>query len=173
MVRRWVSASIGLPQGRGALPALDRDRGRHGPDRAPRHHGGARFRQARRPGASTLVGGLKDAHWLVREQAAASAGKSRLPEATVALIAALDDEAWQVRAKAANALGRLRAEKRDRSTWGGARVRRQQPAQGGRRRPRRDRRAGRPAVARIRDERSRPDVRKLVRWAVGRCQTAA
>ncbi|WP_346433442.1 HEAT repeat domain-containing protein [Chenggangzhangella methanolivorans] len=62
------------------------------------------------PGASTLVAGLSDPHWQVREEAAVSAAKIRLPEATVALIAAMTDEVWQVRIKAANALGRLRAE---------------------------------------------------------------
>ena len=59
------------------------------------------------PGAAALLGGLDDAQWQVREQAAASIGKVRLPEAIGPLIATMNDESWQVRAKAANALGRI------------------------------------------------------------------
>ncbi|WP_163202428.1 HEAT repeat domain-containing protein, partial [Citrobacter koseri] len=63
----------------------------------------------RQAGVPTLVAGLTDENWQVREEAAVSAAKIRLPEAVEPLIARMDDPVWQVRTKAANALGRIRA----------------------------------------------------------------
>src|SRR5712692_1292292 len=65
------------------------------------------FTHAGGPGTSALFAGLRDSHWQVREEAAASIGEVKLAEATEALIAALDDETWHVRAKVAAELGRI------------------------------------------------------------------
>lgn len=55
----------------------------------------------------TLVDGLADSDWQVREEAAATLGKLRFAAARPALEAALDDAYWQVALQAVRALGRL------------------------------------------------------------------
>eukprot|EP01034_Spumella_vulgaris_P028017 gene28016-34809_t len=57
---------------------------------------------------AALLGGLADPSWQVREEAAGTLGKLRLPAAAAPLTAALDDGYWQVRLRAARSLGRLR-----------------------------------------------------------------
>ena len=123
-------------------------------------------------GAGTLLRGLSDENWQVREEAAMSLAKSRLPEGEAPLIAAMDDPVWQVRTKAANALGRIKA-KGAIPTLGAAldsdisNLRKESAA----------------ALGEIADPAALtwleavfddpdPDVRKLVRWAIGRCQEA-
>ena len=96
-----------LSQGRRRTAGADAPCRRWRPVGAPRRNVGARVHPARRPGVSALLAGLRDAHWQVREQAAASIGKVKIPEAIGPLIAAMGDDNWQVRAKAANALGRI------------------------------------------------------------------
>ncbi|NLP63329.1 HEAT repeat domain-containing protein [Paraburkholderia sacchari] len=56
---------------------------------------------------AALLNALADADWQVREEAATTLGKLRLPAARDALIHALDDDYWQVRLRAARALGRV------------------------------------------------------------------
>lgn len=56
-----------------------------------------------------LLGALQDPIWRVREEAAATLGKLKLPEAVAPLIQSLPDAYWQVRQLAARALGRLKA----------------------------------------------------------------
>ncbi|WP_213308411.1 HEAT repeat domain-containing protein [Paraburkholderia sacchari] len=56
---------------------------------------------------AALLQALADADWQVREEAATTLGKLRLPAARDALIHALDDDYWQVRLRAARALGRI------------------------------------------------------------------
>ncbi|CAE6828988.1 HEAT repeat domain-containing protein [Paraburkholderia domus] len=55
-----------------------------------------------------LLSALRDAAWQVREEAAATLGKLRVPGARNALVSALDDDYWQVRLQAVRALGKLR-----------------------------------------------------------------
>ena len=55
-----------------------------------------------------LLGALQDPVWRVREEAAATLGKLKLPEAVGPLIQSLQDTYWQVRQLAARALGRLK-----------------------------------------------------------------
>lgn len=55
-----------------------------------------------------LLGALQDPIWRVREEAANTLGKLKLPEAVTPLVQALQDGYWQVRQLAARALGRLR-----------------------------------------------------------------
>jgi HEAT repeat protein len=124
------------------------------------------------PGASALLAGLTDSHWQVREEAAASIGKIKLPDAAGALMSAMTDETWQVRAKAANALGRIR-DTRAVPVLGQAlshevsNLRKEAAAALGEI-------ADPPALIFL--ERATgdpdPDVRKLVRWAIERCQAA-
>ena len=59
--------------------------------------------------APTILTGLADTHWQVRETAALLAGKIKPEGAVAGLIDALSDEAWQVRGRAALALGQLKA----------------------------------------------------------------
>lgn len=56
-----------------------------------------------------LLGALQDPVWRVREEAAATLGKLKLPEAVTPLIQSLQDAYWQVRQLSARALGRLKA----------------------------------------------------------------
>lgn len=56
----------------------------------------------------TLVDGLSDEHWQVREEAAFVIGKLAPPSAVEPLIDAMEDEYWQVRLKAAGSLGKLK-----------------------------------------------------------------
>ncbi|MFU8837972.1 MAG: HEAT repeat domain-containing protein [Thiohalomonadaceae bacterium] len=56
----------------------------------------------------TLVDGLSDEHWQVREEAAFVIGKLAPASAVEPLIGAMEDEYWQVRLKAAGSLGRLK-----------------------------------------------------------------
>ena len=55
-----------------------------------------------------LLSALRDDAWQVREEAAATLGKLRLPDSVEPLIEALSDGYWQVRLIAARALGRLK-----------------------------------------------------------------
>jgi HEAT repeat protein len=56
----------------------------------------------------TLMSGLKDGNWRVREEAAMVLGKVGVTSALDSLIDAMDDEYWQVRVKAAASLGQLK-----------------------------------------------------------------
>jgi HEAT repeat protein len=57
----------------------------------------------------TILAGLSDANWQVREAAALLARKINATGAVASLIEALSDDAWQVSGKAALALGKLQA----------------------------------------------------------------
>ena len=109
--------------------------------------------------------------WQVREQAAASIGKVKPHEAIGPLIATMNDESWQVRAKAANALGRS------------APCRRSRPRRGVSHEVSNLRKEAAAALGEIANPTALvflepaagdpdPDVRKLVRWAIGRCKAA-
>lgn len=56
----------------------------------------------------TLVDGLSDEHWQVREEAAFVIGKLAPAPAVGPLINAMEDDYWQVRLKAAGSLGKLK-----------------------------------------------------------------
>jgi len=58
--------------------------------------------------ADTLISGLIDSDWRVREEAAVIIGKIKAHETLDALIVAMNDEYWQVRVKAASSLGKLK-----------------------------------------------------------------
>jgi HEAT repeat protein len=124
------------------------------------------------PGTSALLAGLDDAHWQVREQAAASIGKVKLTEAIGPLIATMNDESWQVRAKAANALGRICAVPAipvlgEALTHEVSNLRKEAAAALGE--------IASPTALIFLEPAAGdpdPDVRKLVRWAIGRCQAA-
>jgi len=55
-----------------------------------------------------LLTALSDEDWQVRQEAAVTLGKLRLPASAEGLIKALADPIWEVRLKAANVLGKLR-----------------------------------------------------------------
>jgi HEAT repeat protein len=57
----------------------------------------------------SLYAALNDREWQVREEAAITLGKLKLPESEAALAQALADEYWQVKLQSVRALGRLRA----------------------------------------------------------------
>jgi HEAT repeat protein len=58
--------------------------------------------------AETLIQGLKDDNWQVREESAFVIGKVGQASALDALIDAMNDDYWQVRVKAAGSLGKLK-----------------------------------------------------------------
>ena len=106
-VRREAIGVLGYLKADQALPALMAAAGDTDPSVRRAVMSALVFTRPGGPGAAALLGGLADTQWQVREQAAASIGKVRLPEAIGPLIATMNDESWQVRAKAANALGRI------------------------------------------------------------------
>ena len=101
-----------------------------------------------------------------------SAGKIRLAEAVDALIAAMSDEVWQVRVKSATALGRLGSVKAIPALGANligdvSNLRKEAVSALGE--------IGDPAALALLEpaaEDPDPDVRKLVRWAIGRCRSA-
>jgi len=128
------------------------------------------FSQAGGHGTKALLGGLTDENWQVREAAAASIGKIVYAEAIDALIAAMADETWQVRVKAANALGRTHAARAIPAlgaalTHDISNLRKEAAAALG---EIADPQAL-PYLEAAKDEPD-PDVRKLIRWAISRCQ---
>jgi HEAT repeat protein len=124
------------------------------------------------PGVPTLIEGLKDGDWQVREQAAVSLGKARIPEAADALLAAASDPAWQVVCKAVNTLGKLKIERAvptigEKLSSPMSNVRKECAAALGEiASP-----AAAPYLERVGVDPD-PDVRKLVQWALSRCRQA-